>query len=159
MEIRRKDRQITDEAQIDAVLRRCDCIRLAFACAGAPYIVPMNFGFVHEAGGPRLFYLHCARRGRKLDEMRRAPRVGFELDTGHGVITAPEACGWAFRFQSVIGTGTLEEVTDPAGRRRGLQCLMAQYSGRADWAFSEAELQAAAILRLTVEELCCKQHE
>ena len=158
MEMRRKDRQITDEAQIDAVLRQCDCIRLAFACAGAPYIVPMNFGFVHEAGGPRLFYLHCARRGRKLDEMRRAPRVGFELDTGHGVITAPEACGWAFRFQSVIGTGVIREVREPEEKKRALSAILAHYEKSRPFTFTDEQAQRVAVFRLDVAQLTCKEH-
>ena len=80
IEMRRKDRQVTDGAAIDAIIRGCDCLRLAFPVGdGAPYILPLNFGFVRE-GEKRVFYFHSAKKGRKLDLARERPLVGFELD-------------------------------------------------------------------------------
>ena len=134
-------------------------IRLAFPVGdGAPYILPLNFGFVRE-GEKRVFYFHSAKKGRKLDLARERPLVGFELDRGGELVSGPAACDYAYRFQSVIGTGRLELVEDEAERLRGLGCLMGQYTGRSEgWDFSRM-LAAVEVLRLTVEELSCKEHE
>ena len=48
MEMRRKDLAVTAPAEIDAIIRGCDCIRLAFADGTHPYIVPLSFGYVRE---------------------------------------------------------------------------------------------------------------
>ena len=159
IEMRRKDRQVTDGAAIDAIICGCACIRLAFPVGdGAPYILPLNFGFVHE-GEKRVFYFHSAKKGRKLDLARERPLVGFELDRGGELVSGPAACDYAYRFQSVIGTGRLEPVEDEAERLRGLGCLMGQYTGRSEgWDFSRM-LAAVEVMRLTVEELSCKEHE
>lgn len=164
--MRRRDREITDDALLDELIRRCDCIRLAFNVpGGAPYLVPLSFGFVHE-GGARVFYLHCAGSGRKLDLLRQNPHVGFELDTGHAVNGGDTACEWSFRFESIIGTGLLCELCDPADKQAALRCLMAQYDGGkrpagmpdGPWAFDPAMLKAVTVLRLTVQELSGKKH-
>lgn len=45
-EMRRKDREVTDEAKIDEIISRCNCCRIGFNDSGEVYIVPLNFGFV-----------------------------------------------------------------------------------------------------------------
>ena len=45
-EMRRKDREITDEAKIDEIISRCNCCRIGFNDSGEVYIVPLNFGYV-----------------------------------------------------------------------------------------------------------------
>lgn len=158
MNMRRSDRAVTDPEKIDAIIRDCDCCRLAFATEGAPYIVPLNFGYVHE-GEKRAFYFHGAREGRKLDLIRNAPTVGFELDTNHLLHPGDVGCSYSFRFQSVIGTGRVALVEDAAEKRRGLSLILQHYSGKANWDFPEKMLRAVAVWKLEVTELSCKEHE
>ena len=42
---------------------------------GFPQIIPMNFVFVNDA-----IYMHSHTKGEKLDNVKRNPRVGFEVD-------------------------------------------------------------------------------
>ena len=42
---------------------------------GYPQVIPMNFVFVNDA-----IYMHSHTKGEKLDNVRRNPRVGFEVD-------------------------------------------------------------------------------
>ncbi len=46
--MRRKEREITEQAKINEIIQNCDCLRLALADEGAPYIVPVSFGYVEE---------------------------------------------------------------------------------------------------------------
>lgn len=50
--MRRKERQVTNPAEIRAVIDRCKVLRLGLNAAGAPYIVPMNFGWEMTDGLP-----------------------------------------------------------------------------------------------------------
>lgn len=42
---------------------------------GYPQIIPMNFSFVNDA-----VYMHSFPRGEKLENIKRNPKVGFEVD-------------------------------------------------------------------------------
>ena len=58
--MRRKDREVTDNARIDEIITRCSCCRVGFNDGGEVYIVPMNFGFV-KRGEKRVLYFHSAK--------------------------------------------------------------------------------------------------
>lgn len=154
--MRRKEREVAEAGRMDAIIRACDCLRLGFADGGAPYIVPMNFGYARKEGVPT-FYFHCAREGRKLDLLSACPRVGFELDTGHHLQVHEEACGFTFHYQSVIGSGDIALVEDAAEKREALQQIMAQCTGRADWTFPDPAVERVAVLRLRVAEMTGKE--
>ncbi len=155
--MRRADRQITDDARIDGIIRACTCCRLGLCDEGQAYIVPLSFGFEHTDSG-RFFYFHSAREGRKLDLLRRNPAVSFELDTGYQLHTAPTACGCSAGFQSVMGTGTVRFLTDGEERRHALLQLMRQLTGTDAWDFSDAALSQVCVLSLQVTSLTCKVH-
>lgn len=81
-EMRRKDREVTDEARIDEIISRCNCCRIGFNDSGEVYIVPLNFGYVKQ-DGRRTFYFHSAKDGRKIDLVKDGYEVGFEMDCGY----------------------------------------------------------------------------
>lgn len=157
--MRRKDREITDPAHIDAVIRGCDCCRLGFCDAGEVYILPLNFGYENREG-KRTFYFHSAREGRKIALIAGKPAVGFELDRGYRLVPGDTACQYGARFQSVIGTGRVSFVEEDAERRMALASLMRQATGREDgWEFSDAMLRSVCIYKLEVDTISCKEHE
>ena len=155
--MRRKDREVTDTARIDGIIEACDCLRLGLAAEEAPYIVPMNFGYCRHGDAP-VFYLHCAKEGRKLALLALDPRVGFELDTNHAVHAADAGCDFSFRFQSVIGTGSVSLVDDPTEKKDALRRIVWHYSGKDAWTFTDAQADAVAVIKLTVAEMACKEH-
>lgn len=71
--MRRKDREITDFAAMLAIVRDCDCCRLGILAEGAPYILPLNFGY--EVNGEILtLYFHGARQGKNTPCCGEIPR-------------------------------------------------------------------------------------
>lgn len=154
--MRRKEREITSDERIDAVIARCDCCRLALADADAPYIVPLNFGY-RRAGEKVIFYFHGAREGRKIELIHKNRRAGFELDTNHALHPHEQACGHSFRYQSVVGRGSVSFVTDEAEKTAALRLIMAKYTAQDDWSFEENALHATAVFKLEVEEMTCKE--
>ena len=75
--MRRKDREVTDDYQIDTIITSCNCCRLGFYDQDSVYIVPLSFGYEKKAG-TRIFYFHSAKQGKKIQLMKTNARVGFE---------------------------------------------------------------------------------
>ncbi len=153
--MRRSDREITDAAQIEVLIAKEQILRVAFYDAGEIYIVPVNYGYRIE-NGSYCFYFHGAKAGRKYSLALEKPAVGFEIDGNYALISADTACGHSAKYMSVTGTGTLQIVSDEAEIVSGLQCIMRQATGKADWSFDEAVLQKTALFRLDAETLSCK---
>jgi nitroimidazol reductase NimA-like FMN-containing flavoprotein (pyridoxamine 5'-phosphate oxidase superfamily) len=156
--MRRKDREVTDAAKIDAIIMNCDCCRLGFIDGAGTYILPLNFGYTHE-NGIRTFYFHGAKEGKKIKLITEQPHVGFELDGHHALHTAEMAPAFSFRFQSIIGQGDIRFVRDKSEKKRAMELLMKHYTGKDDWELPDAALEKAAVMCLTVTELSCKEHE
>lgn len=157
MNMRRHDREISDDARIDGIIRACHCCRLGFADGEDCYIVPLSFGFCHEQ--ERVFYFHSAREGRKVDLARRLGRAGFELDCGYQLHEADVPCQYSCAFQSVMGAGRIEEIADPAEKLDALRCILAHTSGRGgSWEFPAKAADSVAVFKLTVESISCKVH-
>lgn len=154
--MRRKDREIIDSAKIDKIISSCQCCRIGFQDGDGVYIVPLNFGYVHE-GDQRIFYFHGACKGHKIDLAKEAPNVGFELDTQYALRTADAACNFTNTYQSIIGCGVIEIVEDLPEKERGLRSLMEQSTGKDCWTFIPAMLNSVIVLKLTVKELSCKE--
>lgn len=156
--MRRKDREVKEPEKINEIIMSCDCCRLGFADQGSVYIVPMNFGF-QEVSGKRFLYFHGAGSGRKMELLKENPSVGFEMDTNHKVNPGDTACGYSFRYQSMIGTGRAELIEDIEEKKEALSLLMEHYSGQRQWTFSDQQVNGTAVFRVEIIELCCKEHQ
>lgn len=150
--MRRQDRALTDRAAIEALIQRCQVCRLGLVDeAGQPYVVPLFFGY----DGERL-YLHSAREGRKLDLLRRHPRVCVEFDELLELVPASSPCAFSARYQSVIAFGTARLVEDVSEKQRALALLMAHYGHTAS--FTPEETATVAVICVELETITAKQH-
>ncbi|MGN0996263.1 MAG: pyridoxamine 5'-phosphate oxidase family protein [Candidatus Ventricola sp.] len=155
--MRRKDREIAEPARIADILRRCPAASFAFA-GGAPYVVPMSFGF-EESGGRFTLYMHCACEGKKLERMRADPRAAFAAFTGNAVHGEGNvACAYSTSFDSVCGEGVLRELAGE-DKRRGLVRIMAQAAPGHAFTFDDAVLEKTCVLALDVERISGKHHD
>jgi len=124
--MRRNDKEIADRRTIDAIIRGSDVCRLGLALDNLPYLVPMSFGYDGQA-----IYLHSAGEGKKVDHFQGNDNVCFEFERGVKVQRHPgDACRWTVSFQSVIGYGTIQEVTQAAQREYGLRQIVSRYGGQ-----------------------------
>jgi uncharacterized protein len=151
--MRRKDKEIDDPAVIESILRRSVVCRLAMADGNQPYVVPLSFGFRDRA-----LYFHSARQGRKVDILKRNPRVCFEFDIDASVKKSGVPCRWGMKFRSVIGTGTARFVEDPAEKRYALGAILAQYSSES-FEYPDSEIEKIVIIRVDIEEMSGKQSD
>ncbi|MCD8147480.1 MAG: pyridoxamine 5'-phosphate oxidase family protein [Clostridiales bacterium] len=154
--MRRKDREITDFEEICSLVERCQVVHLAMADGETPYVVPLSFGWVAEDGRLTL-YFHSACEGRKLDILHRNPQVCFEMDCAFYVRRDETPCRWGAAFASVIGTGAVEILTDPAEKKKGLDALMAHYGWAGEAAYDEGTLARTCVCKVTARTLTGKR--
>lgn len=153
--MRRKDREITDPARIESILKRGQIVHLGMVDGDRPYVVPMHYGYVYENGALTL-YLHCAGEGRKLDVLRANPSVFAEIETGVTPISGgDDACAYGAAYESVMAAGRAVIVEDPAEKDRGLRLLMKAQTGR-DFAIPPQRAAAVTVLRVDAEEVTAK---
>ena len=153
--MRRSDREITDVKLIEAFIAKEHIIRIAFYDNGEIYIVPVNYGYTNDSG-QFAFYFHGAKAGRKYELSKESPNIGFEIDGNYELLEADIACDFSARFQSVIGTGKISIVDDRKEKLKGLNVLMRQTSGKAEWQYSEEMMNAVAVYKVDVNEISCK---
>ena len=142
-----KDKTIQNREQILDIIRRATVCRVGLIVDGAPLILPMNFGF----RDPYL-YFHSSPKSVKLDQLRACPEVCVEMDIEHELQKGKLPCGWTMRFESVIGYGTAEILTDPEDKRVGLAAVMEQYGGTAD-GIPDKAVDGVAIIRIRLNQL------
>jgi uncharacterized protein len=148
--MRRKDREITDQAEIEGILREAQVCRIALTDGEGPYIVPMSFGYEDGA-----IYLHSAPEGKKITMIRSNPRCCFEVDQCNGIVKGKNACSWGMHYRSVIGFGRATILFDPEEKKHGLNCIMRQYHGGTH-EFSDADLHNVAVIRISIESMTAK---
>lgn len=155
--MRRTDREITDYHQMLEILQQCDCCRLGLVDNGEAYIVPMNFGISQE-DGKLVLYFHSAKEGRKMALLHKQPFVSFQADTGHRLLEGANAGSFSFAYRCVMGRGRVQLLSDPDEMARGLQAIMAHYTGKTDWNFDLPCRNRIHIIKLTVTHWSCKAH-
>lgn len=146
--MRRKERQIRDIADIEAVIAKATVCRLALFDKPAPYILPLCFGYRDQR-----FYFHTGLLGKKMALIRADNRAGFELDLSGTLVTGPRPCDWTLKYQSVVGYGRVFLIEDPAEKQTGLDAIMGQYGGRGPFEYGVLRLAKTAILKLIPETM------
>ena len=154
--MRRTDREVTDPAAIDAIIRACPCCRLGLRDGEGVYLVPLNFGFAN-VDGQRTFYFHSAPEGHKIDLLRQAKTVAFELDCGCAVTPGTTACSHSANYRSVMGQGRVRFLETRMDKRAALTEIMRQNTGKDDWTFPDEAVDRVAVFAIDVQTITAKQ--
>jgi nitroimidazol reductase NimA-like FMN-containing flavoprotein (pyridoxamine 5'-phosphate oxidase superfamily) len=150
--VKRRDREIADRGEIDRIIAAAMVCRIAMARDDEPYVVPVSFGY-----DGRAIYIHTAGSGRKISFIEDNNRVCFEVETNVSLQTdESDPCNWTFAFESVIGYGTISELTIPAEKVAGLNRIMRHYSGR-DWDIDQAAIASTRVWRIDIESVTGKR--
>jgi len=148
--MRRKDKEMTDPEAIASVIQKSTVCRLGMSDDNQPYVIPMSFGYQDGA-----VYFHCAPEGRKIEILRKNPRVCIEFDVDCRLKTGDSACKWGFYFQSAIAFGVAAFIEDVVEKRAALDIIMRQYSKEV-FTYPESALEKIVVIRVTVTELTGK---
>ena len=152
--MRRSDREIKESDKIIEVMKKCDVCRLALNDEGYPYILPLNFGLCMEEGKVVL-YFHGATEGTKYQLIKRDNRASFEMDCSHRLVMEEDSGNCTMEYESVIGRGLVEVITDYDKKKEALEILMSQYHQEA-FRYNEAVIPHTTIIKLTVQHMTGK---
>jgi len=118
---------------------------------GTPYAVPLSLVRTDE----KTFYFHCAMEGKKLDILRRNPRVCLSAVTKCKPTVGPKDGSFTLEFKSSIAFGVAEEVTDNEERVMALRAICERFLPKHMDAFDTSvarSLGRTAVVRITLSE-------
>jgi nitroimidazol reductase NimA-like FMN-containing flavoprotein (pyridoxamine 5'-phosphate oxidase superfamily) len=150
--LRRADREITDQAIIEAILHRAGVGRLGMAVNNVPYVVPLNY--VYHKGA---IYFHCADEGRKIEMLKANPQVCFEVDEHYGTVRSNKPASHGTHYASVIAFGQTRIVNDLQKKFEALQALLDKYAPDRHYRpLRLNEAQGVTVVEISIEALTGK---
>ena len=150
----KRELQVTDPAQIRAILDTAKVLHLGLCVDNEPYVVPMNYGYTME-DGKLVLYLHSAVQGKKLDMIRANPRVFFEMDCDRMPFEGEKPCQYGLVYSSVMGRGTACIVDDVQEKIQAMTMLMKTQTGK-DFSFNDRLVSIVSVIRIDVTEYTAK---
>lgn len=134
--VRRKDREMP-RSFAEEITDKCEWAVLSMVDPdGAPYCVPLSIVRQDD-----VVYFHTAKQGRKLDCLRREPRVCIACvgDTQR----LPDK--FTTKYESAILEGVAEEVEDEAEKIRALRLLCQRHTPANMENFDQAIARSLAV--------------
>lgn len=123
--MRRIEREVTSQEAIFDILSRCTVVRIAMNDSVRPYIIPMTFG-PEFTNGKIIIYFHSALEGHKNDLLVKDNNVTIEADLYYR--TEETGMGITAKYESVIGYGKAERLTEVPEKVHGLKLILDHYS-------------------------------
>lgn len=151
--MRRSDREVKEFKDIVAIMDKCDVCRIALNNNGYPYILPLNFGMDIKEDKIEL-YFHGAMEGTKYELIKKDNRASFEMDCEHKLITEIEHGSCTMEYESVIGQGYIEMLSDDE-KYNALHILMKQYH-QEDFPVNQSVMPHTKVFKLVVEKVTGK---
>ena len=144
---------ISDRAEIDAVIRACKTCYVAMSDENQPYVLPMNFALEGNT-----VILHSAQSGRMWETLKKNPRVCINWTLGEELAWQDESVGCSYRVKSksVNVEGSVEFIEDYDEKYRLMQITMAQYSDR-EFKFSRPAILNVGIIRVKIEKISARE--
>jgi nitroimidazol reductase NimA-like FMN-containing flavoprotein (pyridoxamine 5'-phosphate oxidase superfamily) len=149
--MRRKEKEITDTAEIEQIIKQARVCRLGLVDGSEPYVVPVCFGYEKNA-----FYFHCAPEGRKIELIKKNSQVCVEIDADVEISDAEKPCGWSTKYRSVIGVGRAHILEDEEDKIHGLAVIMWQF-GEKEPNIEFEKTDRTAVVRIDIENITGKK--
>jgi len=150
--MRKKNQEIKDKAKIEDILQSSIICRIAMTDGNRPYLLPFNYGYKENC-----IYIHSAKKGKKLDILRKNNYVCFEIEQEPKIITGETACDWTTEYRSIVGYGNIDIIDDTEEKKKALKILMEQHGAPELNTFEEKDLKRMMILKLKISEMTAKQ--
>lgn len=154
--MRRKEREIKDISELVKILSKTCVGTLSLSGGEYPYAVPLNFGF-SENDGEFKVYFHCASEGKKIELIKKNPKVCFEVHTMEKITGEGEsACVYSCAYESVIGFGCARELTSHNEKKEALIKIMENCTGR-EFVFNENQTRGVTVFEIVLSEVTGKR--
>jgi len=152
IDVRRSDREITDPAELESILKQALVCRMGLCDGDHPYVVPMNYGYRDGS-----VFLHSATEGRKIDVLRWNPNVCLEFETDVELIPAESPCSFSMKYRSVIASGKAVFLESAEEKAKGLNVIMTHYTGK-EFEFPPQALERIVVIRVDLEDCSGKRN-
>lgn len=152
--VRRSNREIKELEDMIAVMEKCDVCRLALNDEEYPYILPMNFG-MQVLEGRITLYFHGATEGKKYELIRKNNKASFEMDCEHRLVTIMETGNCTMTYESIIGNGTIEMVSDD--EKYEALCILMRHYHKEDFPFNQNVMPMTTVFKLNVNQVTGKR--
>jgi len=152
----RREKQVLDMSEIRDILDRSKVLHLGLVDGDEPYVVPMNYGYTMDENGELTLYLHGATQGRKLDVIRKNPKIFFEMECDLDPFEGDVACRYGLTYRSIMGRGLAEIVEEPEEKMKALTVLMKTQTGK-DFEFNERLVKVVSVIRIRTTDYTAKK--
>ena len=142
--MRRTEKEIKDLSIIRQIFEDSVVCRIALIDEDEPYIVPLNYGYQEN-----FLYFHSAPTGRKMELLKKATRVCFEIEYSSEVVNDEVPCKWTSKYRSVIGWGRMETIRDPVAMKQGMDVIMRKYGATGPLQYNEKLMNRMVMRFLT----------
>ena len=149
--MRRKENEITDRSEIEAVIKTSTVCRLGMSYNDLPYIVPLCFGYQDNT-----IYIHGSPDGKKTEILQKNHHVCFEFDIGTKIVEGKNPCEWGIHYKSVIGFGRAAFLKDSDEKQKALNVIMNQYTD-GSFQFPDQALNRTTIIKIEIESMTGKR--
>ena len=152
--VRRKDRELTDPAEMRQVLKTTNYITIALCTANEPYLVSLSHGY-DEA--KNCLYFHCAPEGKKLVYAQANDRIWGQALLDYGVT---DDCDYA--YTSVHFAGKLVLIDDLEEKKHALETIVNQSSNTPEEKLAKVtpeKLAKTKIGRIKITYMSGKKHQ
>jgi nitroimidazol reductase NimA-like FMN-containing flavoprotein (pyridoxamine 5'-phosphate oxidase superfamily) len=150
--MRRKDREITDRAEIDAIIRSANLMHIALVNGDMPFLVPVFYAFDGSA-----LYFHSAQAGTKIEILKRNNNICFEISIDQGFIESDEPCDFEAKHRTVIGIGKAVFVEDETEKIKALDLIVAPFSQKR-FEYPKTNLNQTSVIRIDIDSIKGKKH-
>lgn len=153
--MRRKDREVTDINEIAKILDTCKTANVAMVDEGIPYVVPLSYGY-EFVDNELVLYFHSAKEGRKLDILKKNPRICFSIFSEGGPLHSESPCNSIYFYSSVIGNGIVKFLEQAEEKTYALGKMFAHQSGRTV-TFTEEQAGTVCVFKVVSKEYTGKR--
>lgn len=122
---------------------------------GAPTLRPVNF--LYRDGK---VYVHTGPKSGKIAQIRRDPRVCFEIEQILAYVPAKDVpCSATYSCRSIVAEGKARLITDSERKREILHKMMEKYQPQGGYrAVSIKDTEKVAIIEIDIHNLSEKEH-
>lgn len=125
---------------------------------GHPYVAPMHYVYMDEK-----IYMHGLLEGQKIENIKRNPLVGFEVQhCGEMKIskTAKTACNVNTEYESIVITGRAKVIEDSEIKEKVLRAIVKKYVPEMEkFPMPSAQINGTSIIEIEIEVMTGKYYK
>jgi len=152
--VRRKDREVTDIAELKKILKSTKYITIALCMDNEPYLVSLSHGYDEKSN---CLYFHCANEGKKLVYMKANNNIWGQAVQDYGVT---DECDYA--YTSVHFKGTVSLIDDLDEKHHAMEVMVQQLSENPEKKLAQIKMEKLAkttMGRIDISYMTGKKHQ